>query len=782
MNRYANSLIAFSIDPQNGTFSMEPSAVDFPAIKGAQIVISGWIKNEHFAIPLVLNAETAQKHPGGLSLLTHRDQITFQPQSPIAGLEIQVVFSMMKENPVIMWKVNVANQGSRSVWIERIDLIRKPNHKDETCLQTNSSSAALGFFVNGWQSWSFSGITSQATQQLRSHLGLLQNPMIVDAGLKNTDRYASIADMFAVLLDREKEKGCLIGFLSQKEQFGHIALTSWKNPDICMWADADGVRLDVHAALQTDWAIFMLVEGSDSESTHLYFDLAARENKIAFQSKVFTGWCSWYQYYHDINEEIIRENLEVLDAHRADFPLDLVQIDDGFEEHAGDWLFFKSGFPQGVKPLAQDIEKKDFIPGLWLAPFIVQRSSDLYTKHPDWILRKANGRPVNAGFGWNSLATALDLTNPAASDYVRTVITKAVQDWQYPYLKLDFLYAAALKGNYFDPTKTRAQVLRTGLEDIRDAAGQKTYLVGCGLSLGPALGIVDSMRIGPDVSGSWKPAYFNVNVLPKNEPSVPCARNSLRNILTRANMHKRWWVNDPDCILVRDQSDLTIAEVQTLATVIGLSGGSMVFSDDLTSLSSERLQLAARLLPPLSNNMLVLDWLQNQYPCRMRTTMENASGNWDLLAQINWKDEDCSVTLSVGSFGLPDGNYWISDFWGQQVYQTSESSLLGEFKIPAHGCLLLAVRPVQNGKDQYLGSDLHFSQGIEVKKWTIRKNETRFVLDLRRKTSGQIYLSIPSTPMKIESSQDISDFTKIGQSIYKMQVQLEKPLTITIKH
>ncbi|RJQ41169.1 MAG: alpha-galactosidase [Anaerolineaceae bacterium] len=782
MFKYENSSIGFSVNPQNGTFSIGAETVDFPGIEEAQIFISGWSRNNHFVIPLVLDSQTAQKRNSNLNLLHHRDQIVFHPNSSIDGLEVQVIVSIMKEQPAVMWKVIAANQGPRPVWIERIDLIGKSDNEHTTNLKINSSPSTLGFFVNGWQSWSFSGITARSSAQMRSNLGLLQNPMVVDAGLKNINRNCSIADMFAVLLDREKEKGCLFGFLSQKEQFGHIALTSWNNPDIRMWADADGVRLDPQEKLQTDWAIFMLVEGSDSENVGSYFDLVARENKIAFQSKVPTGWCSWYQYYQDIDEEIIRENLEVLDTHRADFPLDLVQIDDGFEKQVGDWLAFNPGFPKGVKPLAQEIKKKGFIPGLWLAPFIVHRSSDLYLNHPDWILRKDNGKPVNAGFVWNSLGTALDLTHPAASDYVRTVISKAVQDWQYPYLKLDFLYAAALKGNYSDPTKTRAQVLRGGLEDIRDTAGKKTYLVGCGLPLGPALGLVDSMRIGPDVSGSWKPKYFGVDFPFKNEPSMPSASNSIRNILTRANMHKRWWVNDPDCILVRDQSDLSLQEVQTLATVIAMSGGSMIFSDDLTALSNERLQLAARLLPPLTTRMVVLDWLQNQYPHCLRTKVQSALGEWDLLAQVNWEDKECSASLSCKSFGLPDGTYWISDFWGKRVNRNNDICSLGEFIIPAHGCLLLAVRPLQDGKNQYLGSDLHFSQGIEVKKWTVRKNGARFVLDLDKKVSGNIYLSIPFSPVKIESSDDILNFEKIGQDIYALQVHLEKPLSITINY
>ncbi len=162
--------------------------------------------------------------------------------------------------------------------------------------------------------------------------------------------------------------------------------------------------------------------------------------------------------------------------------------------------------------------------------------------------------------------------------------------------------------------------------------------------------------------------------------------------------------------------------------------------------------------------------------------MKGTSGEWNLLAQVNWEDKECTVKLSCSSFGLPNGNYWVSDFWGKHIHQNSEIGSLGEFSIPAHGCLLLAVRPVQNGKNQYLGSDLHFSQGIEVKKWIARKNKTRFILDLNRKTSGKIYLSIPCTPKTVESSEDILNLERVGQSVYELQIQLDKPQTITIQH
>lgn len=781
MNQYTNTAFAFFVEQRDGTFSVEPVDVGFPAIISAQIVVSGSYKNKPFSFPLILDPKTMQKRSAGLKLLSHRDQIVFHPETSIPGLDFEVIFAFPLEQPAILWKMVISNQSAGAVWIDQIDLIRKPPEKKRACLRLAGSSQALTFFVNGWQSWSFSGSTSSATPQLRSHLGMLQNPMIVDAGLKNANRYAGIADMFAVLYDKEKEKGCLFGFLSQKEQFGHIALTDWNDPDIYMWADGDGVRLDTYEKLQTDWAVMLQVEGSDSDCANSYFDLAARENKTAFDSKAHAGWCSWYQYYQKIDETVLRENLKVLNEHKKDLPLALFQIDDGFESSVGDWFSFTAGFPDGVSSLAQDIKKEGYLPGLWLAPYILQRSSNLFSKHPDWILRKANGKPVNAGFGWNGLTTALDITNPYAADYVRTVIARAVEKWKYPYLKLDFLYAAALKGKYSDPTKTRAQVLREGLEDIRETAGQSTYLVGCGLPLGSGLGIVDSMRIGPDVSDSWTPKYGSIRFILDKEPSVPSARNSLRSILTRANMHGNWWVNDPDCVLVRDQSGLTLAEVQTLASVIALSGGSLIFSDDLTALTPERLHLAAQLLPPVSSRMIVLDWLQEQYPSRLRMKMEGASGKWDVLAQLNWQDKEYSYELPCSSFGLEDGNYWVSDFWNKKIEKNEKSHSLGIFTIPAHGCLLLAVRACLE-EDQYIGSDLHFSQGIEVTRWAAKKKDTNFTLNLNKHMTGSIYLSIPSAPQKIESSNDILNFTRVTQSIYELQVCIEKPVSISIKH
>jgi len=777
-----NPWLQFTVDPKNGMFSIAPRAEGFPAVQNATMVIHGWDTTQHFEYPLSLDPDALQTHRVGLLTSLTREQISIRPRARWDGLDCEVIFSLVKDLPCLMWKVNMYNRGSQPVWLDRIDLLTLPTKDRASTLKIGCAPEQIGFFVNGWQSWSFTGLTTQHSPQMNSHLGFLQNPMVLDAGQHQAGRHTSVADMYAILLDRSTEQGCLFGFLSQKEQFGHIAFDQWKEPSVHMWVDADGVRLDAGMTLTTDWAMYMLTSGCDSECIAPYLDLVAKENRVHVQPSVPTGWCSWYQYYQNISAETIRKNLHALTAHKEDLPLQIVQIDDGYQKEVGDWLSFRSGFSDGMKSVAREIREDGFTPGIWLAPFIVHRKSDLFHDHPEWILRKRNGNPVNAGFVWNSLGTALDLTQSDAMQYVRDVIHTAVQDWGFPYLKLDFLYAAALKGSYKDETKTRAQVLREALGAIRETAGKRTYLVGCGLPLGSALGIMDAMRIGPDVSSSWKPKYFNIAFPFKNEPSMPCASNSLRNILTRANLHGRWWVNDPDCVLVREQSELTLAEVQTLSTVIAMSGGSLIFSDDLTALSEERLQMAAGLLPPIHERMVVVDWLQERYPASLRLDMAGETGEWYVLANINWGDRECICSLSVDDFKIPAGFYWISNFWTKQIHRNHVPTSLGEFTIPAHGCVLLAVREVKENCIQYIGSDLHFTQGQEVKKETVKRSgRARFMLDAGRKATGTIFLSIPARSATLESSGDIDSFYWTADGIYFLKVDVDPTVEIEIK-
>ncbi|MBD3854480.1 MAG: hypothetical protein IFJ96_06830, partial [Acidobacteria bacterium] len=98
-------------------------------------------------------------------------------------------------------------------------------------------------------------------------------------------------------------------------------------------------------------------------------------------------------------------------------------------------------------------------------------------------------------------AVALDPTSGATQEYVASVIAE-VRQWGFDYLKLDFLYAAAFPGRHESPM-TREAAYREGLSIVREAAGDDCYLLACGAPIIASVGIVDGIRLGPDVAEFW---------------------------------------------------------------------------------------------------------------------------------------------------------------------------------------------------------------------------------------------------------------------------------------
>jgi alpha-galactosidase len=340
-------------------------------------------------------------------------------------------------------------------------------------------------------------------------------------------------------------------------------------------------------------------------------------------------------------------------------------------------------------------------------------------------------------------------------------VRTAAQEWGYPYLKLDFLYAAALPGRYRDPTQTRAQVLRKGLVALREAAGKEVFLLGDGCPLGSALGIVDAMRIGSDVDVRWQPSYKGISFYFQDEPDMPSARNAIQNSLTRAPLHKRWWINDPDCLLLRADTELTLAEVQSLAAVIAFTGGSLLLSDDLSRLPPERLKIAQALLPLIGESPYLLDWMDSPTPAHLQLYLDGPLGKWHLIGLFNWSENPKDLYLKVEDFYLDSSqSYRMRSFWDGKIYQLpggqSNPPGLVLKNVPAHGSVVLALHKHFPEAPHYVGSDLHISQGLEVTAWCWisadkaghRKVAGKLALSLERPgiAQGKIYLYLAGEP------------------------------------
>lgn len=123
--------------------------------------------------------------------------------------------------------------------------------------------------------------------------------------------------------------------------------------------------------------------------------------------------------------------------------VDLFLLDDGWfankyprnddKAGLGDWQENKKKLPDGVGWLVKEAGKKGLQFGIWLEPEMVNPKSELYEKHPDWILKLPN-RPEN--YSRNQLM--LDLINPKVQDFVfNTVDDLLTRNPGLAYIKWD---------------------------------------------------------------------------------------------------------------------------------------------------------------------------------------------------------------------------------------------------------------------------------------------------------------------------------------------------------
>lgn len=773
----SNAHLHFTLDPTSSTWSLFTQSTETPAIEGARV--NGLFRFDENNLTHLKGLRPWQWR-GWLDdadIFTHTQEqalhgpvtsIVARVRSGLEALGLTVEFALPQQHPYLLIRFKVRNQGRVPFRVVRLNpLFAGPLHHTGS-VRLASPPEALTFFSNGWQSWSFAGTLSASQHQPSTWLKPFQGPVIHNPFTPLSDYKGQFSsDMFGVLACPSNRSAIVAGFLSQREQFGSVDVVAKPSePSLRLRVQCDDVVLMPDSELITDWAYVQLLSAYDLDPLRVYGEAVAREHRIQLVNPTdlanVEGWCSWYHYFDKITEAEFKANLEHIAQEQDRLPLKLVQLDDGFEANVGDWFSLNDKFPSGLRALSDLARARQLTPGLWLAPFIVKPDAQLGRDHPDWILKNRFGLPASAGFVFNTFSRGLDLTLPAVQDFTRQLISTAVNEWGFPYLKLDFLYAAALNGRRHDPTRTRAQALRTGLQIIREAAGPETFLLGCGCPLGSAVGLVNAMRIGPDVDVQWRPK-FKIPSPFHHEPGMPSARNAIRNTLARSPLHRRFWLNDPDCLLVRDTTDLTYNQVIALASVIALSGGLFVFSDDLTNLAPERRKLLECLLPNLGQAALAHDWLEQELPETLELALSGAAGDWKVMGLFNWAESprDQSLPLATDSH--------IFDFWNQTYHRMSDTFTLPH--LPPHSGRLLAVRPVAAGP-QFVGSSLHFSQGAEISDWQGTETGLRFVITLNRVAEGYVSLYLP------HRSPTTGD--RIADDVYRLPVSVNKQAEIVV--
>lgn len=307
-------------------------------------------------------------------------------------------------------------------------------------------------------------------------------------------------------------------------------------------------------------------EGSEEEVFDAWFKAMGIKPRT---EKKIAGYSSWYNRYQDITESAIREDLE---GCKSLFKKgDLFQIDDGWEPKVGDWLEPDAiKFPQGLKGMVDEIHNSGFKAGLWLAPFVAEKDSAVFRNHPDWLL-KIDGKPWCCGCNWSSFYS-LDIDNPEVVDYLKKVFGRVLNEWGFDLVKLDFLYGVAPFGN---EKESRAGRMYRAMELLRTLCGDKEIL-GCGVPVMPAFGVVDYCRVSCDVGLDWDDVWY-MRLFHRERVST---KQAINNTLFRRELNSRAYSSDPDVFFLRDENcKLTREQKNTLGTINALLGNVFLTSD-----------------------------------------------------------------------------------------------------------------------------------------------------------------------------------------------------------
>jgi alpha-galactosidase len=132
---------------------------------------------------------------------------------------------------------------------------------------------------------------------------------------------------------------------------------------------------------------------------------------------------NWEATYFDFNEAKLARLLK----DTKELGVDLFLLDDGWFANKyprngdtsglGDWEVNRTKLPNGIASLVKEAEKNNVKFGIWIEPEMVNPKSELYEKHPEWVVRQ----PARAEHYFRN-QLVLDLTNPKVQDFVFGVV------------------------------------------------------------------------------------------------------------------------------------------------------------------------------------------------------------------------------------------------------------------------------------------------------------------------------------------------------------------------
>jgi Chondroitinase B/Glycosyl hydrolases family 31 TIM-barrel domain len=538
--------------------------------------------------------------------------------------------------------------------------------------------------------------------------------------------------LFLAAVDPASRNGVVGGWITHERGSGIVA----GGKDLSIAARSEYGRLQIGSGQAAAGETFAIGYFADArEGLEQFADVTAKANKINLPPP-YCGYSTWYHAHASDESRMAKLAAFAKQNRLGEFGLNFLQIDDGWQVARRDFTTHKpkGPYPAGMKNTAEAIHTQGFKAGIWLTPFGWNAKEGVLAEHKDWFVQRADGSVYDVKWAGD----CLDTSNPEARAFLKQSITRMTHDWGYDLLKIDGLWAGmACKILYpspeyaddnlgdavfHDPTQSNVQVYRSGLKLVRDAAGPDVFLLGCNIAqnmrtLGGSFGLVDAMRIGPDIKADWA-----------------AVRRCARPAEMMYFLNGRVWHNDPDCIMLRDP--LTLENARAWGSFVAISGQLNLVSESLPDLPPEKLDVYKRTLPNHRNlRVRPVDLFEREMPRVWQLTSGEGESRRDVIAIFNWNSPKSStqpapsgpaleepttqaatkygtgpitVKLDLKQLGLPPSQKYVAyDFWDNVLLDNLSDAT--ELSLPPGSCKVLSIVP-KLSHPQVVSNSRHVAQ------------------------------------------------------------------------
>lgn len=348
------------------------------------------------------------------------ETLTLVLEDKVTGIELELLYTLFAGSGIIARSARFLNCGKKPVHLLKamslcMDL---PDH-DYDWIQFSGAWARERYPKKRRLE---TGI--QSVGSMRGHSSHEHNPFVI---LKRptADEFQGEVIGFSLIYSGN--------FLAQAEVDTHdtTRVLLGINPEWFDW------KLEPGEEFQTPEAVMVYTDRGMNDMSQTFHCL--------FQKRLARGYWrdrerpilinNWEATYFDFTEERIVEIAEKA----KEQGIELFVLDDGWfgkrtSERAGlgDWKANPERLPEGITGLAQKIEALGMKFGLWFEPEMVNKDSDLYREHPDWILSVPERRQSQGRYQY-----VLDFSRKEVVDYIYDRMAEILGSGKVSYVKWD---------------------------------------------------------------------------------------------------------------------------------------------------------------------------------------------------------------------------------------------------------------------------------------------------------------------------------------------------------